>query len=246
MSSTKLKNAPLKEVIFELHWECTTDNSGMQYDAGFDLAQGKFADKLKPQFPVHKKLIPEGTPFKLFGAPMHQFWKNEFIWPVIQHGQGMIAVNEVEAGYEWEVSFKPLVIDTIKQLISSYEEDLSFNRTKLQYIDAWDLDGINPSDFIANNLQTSIHNGYDLPGNLRSFNIQQNFELVDNSIMSLNIFNGINNQNQQPSIIWTTTIEKQSKMNFDEVINWLENAHSSNSDMFKKMLNPEFYASLDK
>lgn len=246
MSSSKLKNAPLKEVIFELHWDCPIDGSGAQYDAGFDLAQGKFADRLKTEYPFHKKLIPDGMPFKVFGAPMHQYWKNALIWPVIQHGQGMIAVNEIEAGYEWEVSFKPLIINTIQKLLASYEEDLSFNRTKLQYIDAWDLDGINPSDFIANNLQTAIHNGYILPGNLRSFNIQQNFELEDSSIMSLNIGNGVNNQNQQPSIIWTTTIEKQSKMNFDEVINWLENAHSANSNMFKKMLKPEFYASLDK
>ena len=246
MSSYKLKNAPLKEVIFELHWECTTDSNGVLYDAGFDLAQGKFADKLKASFPVHKKLIPDGAPFKVFGAPIHQYWRGEFKWPVVQHGQGMIAVNEVEQGYEWEASYKPVVIDAIHQLTASYEEGLSFNRTKLQYIDAWDLNGMNLTDFIVHHLQTEIRNGYVLPGKLRSINIQQNFELQDGSVMSLNIANGINNQNQQPSVIWTTTVEKQSQMNIDEVVAWLESAHTATSTMFKKMLNPEFYASLNR
>ncbi len=245
MSSEKLKNAPLKEVIFELHWECAMDSGGNPYDSGFDLAQGKFAERIKNQFPVYKKLIPEGAPFKVFGAPMHQYWKGEFNWPVIQHGQGMIAVNEVEYGYEWENAFKPLVISSIANMLESYEDDLLFNRIKLQYIDAWDLDSIHPSDFIAKNLQTEIQNGYELPGKLRSLNIQQNFELSDESILSLNIANGVNNKNQQPSVIWTTTVEKQSKMNVDDVVSWLESAHTTASSMFKKMLNPEFYASLD-
>jgi uncharacterized protein (TIGR04255 family) len=245
MSSAKLKNAPLKEVIFELHWECSIDGVGNNYDAGFDLAQGKFAERIKSEFPVHKKLIPDGAPFKIFGAPMHQYWKGEFNWPVIQHGQGMIAVNEVEYGYEWEKSFKPLVISSIENMAASYEDELSFIRAKLQYIDAWDLNDISPTDFIAKNLQTEIRNGYDLPGKLRSLNIQQNFELLDGSLMSLNIANGVNNKNQQPSVIWTTTVEKQLKMNVADVVVWLENAHTSTSVMFKKMLNPNFYASFD-
>lgn len=246
MSSAKLKNAPLKEVIFELHWECPIDSTGNPYDAGFDLAQGKFAERIKPEFPVHKKLIPDGAPVKIFGAPMHQYWKGEFNWPVIQHGQGMIAVNDVEFGYEWENSYKPLVMKSINHLLASYEEDLVFVRAKLQYIDAWDLNGISPIDFTAENLQTEIRNGYDLPGILRSFNIQQNFSLSDNSIMSLNIANGVNNKNQQPSVIWTTTVEKQSKMSVEDVLDWLENAHQASSTIFKKMLNSEFYASLDR
>jgi uncharacterized protein (TIGR04255 family) len=245
MSSVKLKNAPLKEVIFELYWECSIDNHGSLYDDGFDLAQGIFAERLKSSFPVYKKLIPDGAPIKVFGAPLHQYWKGELTWPVIQHGQGMIAVNEVEYGYEWEKTYKPLVINSVNHLVACYEDGLSFNRVKLQYIDAWDLDGANPLDFIARSLQTEIRNGYELPGLLRSLNIQQNFELADGSMMSLSIANGVNNKNQKSSVIWTTTVEKDAKMNVSDVVTWLDKAHIATSSMFKKMLNPEFYASLD-
>lgn len=245
MSSAKLKNAPLKEVVFELYWECNTNN-GMQVDTGFDLAQGKFADKLMNDFPVHRKIVPDGIPLKIFGAPLHQYWAGELKWPVIQHGQGMIAVNEVEDGYEWK-TFEPLIIKAITLLTESYAEPLKFKRVRLQYIDAWDLDdGINAEDFVTQNLQTQVTNSYQLPGDLSNFNIQQTFKLSDSSLMSLNISDGINNQNQKQSVIWTTIVEKKAPMLIDEIKKWIVTAHTASSEMFKKMLNTEFYASLDK
>jgi uncharacterized protein (TIGR04255 family) len=244
MSSTKLKNAPLKEVIFELHWECNNDNTGMPVDAGFDLAQGKFAEKLKPEFPLHRKLIPEGAPVKFFGAPMHQYWKGEFQWPVIQHGQGMIAVNETEQTYDWEERFSPLIKSTIEKLVSSYDEPLLLNMAKLQYVDAWEMDGVDPADFMKENLQTQIVTDFSFPGQLRGFNVQQSFNLDDSSVLQLNIFSGINNQNQKESVIWTTTIEKSTLLTTEEISVWIESAHGQISTMFKKMLKPEFYASL--
>jgi uncharacterized protein (TIGR04255 family) len=232
MSKNKLKNAPLKEVIFELHWESTLDDNGNPYDPGYNLAQGKFADRVNSEFPVYKKLILDEMPFNVFGAAMHQYWKGEFTWPVIQHGQGILAVNEVEYGYEWANGYKPLLIKSINDLQASYEDKLSFNVVKLQYIDAWDLNGMDPSEFIAKNLQTEIHNNYDLSGKARSFNIEQNFELNDDTLMSLKISTGINNINQQPSVIWTTTVEKKSKMIIEDVTFWLESAQRTTSMMF--------------
>jgi len=246
MSKTKLKKAPLKEVIFELHWECAVNAPGIQVDTGFDLAQGKFAERLKPEFPVHKKLIPDNVPFKLFGTPLHQYWKGELKWPVVQHGQGMIAVNEVEQGYEWENGYKPLVLKAVDHIISSYDEKLIFKRVKLQYIDAWDLDGSSPFEFIEKNLQTKITTSYQLPENLKNINILQTFDLEDKSTMQLSITNGVNNQNQKQSVIWTTTVEKLGKFDHPSILEWLEMAHSLTSKMFKQMLNPDFYVSLDE
>ena len=70
MSKTKLKHAPLKEVIFELHW-AGIDTLGAHSDSGFNLAQGKFQDKLKSEYPVHKQLMTEGMGIKFFGVPLH-------------------------------------------------------------------------------------------------------------------------------------------------------------------------------
>jgi uncharacterized protein (TIGR04255 family) len=246
MSSTKLKNAPLKEVIFELHWNSVIDNSGVQSDRGFDLAQGKFAHKINHDFPIHRKLIPDNIPIRIFGAPLHQYWKAESKWPVVQHGQGMLAVNDVELNYEWEKSFKPLVLHIIAELVSSYDELPIFNRLKLQYINAWDVENSNSSNFISENLLTEVKTGYKVSGSPKHFNIFNSYQLPDSSEMQIVISNGINNLNQENSVIWTSTIEKVAKFNVEEIESLLENAHSELSKMFKTMLNPDFYDSLDK
>ncbi|MEP1085824.1 TIGR04255 family protein [Algoriphagus sp.] len=246
MSSTKLKKAPLKEVIFELRWEAAVDTTGIQIDKGFDLAQGKFASRQEQEFPVYKKLLPDNIPFKIYGSPINQFWKGELEWPVVQHGQGVLAINDVEASYEWEEKFFPLIKDTFTKLMESYNTPLKFNRIKLQYIDAWDLVDGNAIDFMKTNLQTEILTRYEVPGTQRNFNIQQGYELDDSSVLTLSISNGLNNQNNQKSVIWNTVVEKLGKIGKDEIIPWLEHAHSHTSAMFKKMLNPDFYAHLDR
>lgn len=246
MSDTKLKNAPLKEVIFELFWECSIDGTGMQVDDGFDLAQGIFSNNLKSNFPIHKKLIPENLPFKVFGAPIHQYWKGQMQWPVIQHGQGMIAVNEVEKGYEWEETFKPNVISTVHKLVESYDRHLNFTKCRLQYINARELTDQEPIGFVNEYLQTQISAGYPSPGNLSGFNIQTNFQLSSDTQMALTITNGIDNQTQNKTVIWTTLVEKNGKMQTEDVLLWIDFAHDHTSSIFKKMLKPDFYASLDQ
>jgi len=246
MSSTKLRKAPLKEVVFEIHWDGEVGNSGVMEDPGFEKAQGKLDERLKSEYPVRKKLYPDNGFFKIFGAPIHQYWKGQLQWPVIQHGQCILTVNEIESGYEWEKLFKPTIKSSIVHLFKSYEEQLNINRIKLQYIDAFDVESNKAYDFMKENLLTAIQTQYKLPGTQKNFNILQSFDLSDGSEMQLSISNGINSENQKSAIIWTTTVEKIHKFNKEEVDDWLDKAHDHASNMFKTMLNPEFYASLDR
>jgi len=246
MSKTKLKNAPLKEVIFEVHWNGSVDSFGIENDSEFDLAQGRFAEKIKTDFPVHKRLIPENAPFKIYGSPLHQYWRGEFKWPVVQHGQSILAINEIEEGYEWETAFNPLVIDVLDKLNSSYNSELVFNKINLQYIDAWDLEDGDNLNFVKDNLQTELINRYPIPGELKDFNINQNFSVFDNSTLNVSITSGTNNDNGKRSIILTTNVEHNGHVGLAYIYNWVNDAHTISSDMFKKMLNPNFYANLDK
>lgn len=246
MSTTKLKNAPLKEVIFELHWDCPADSSGIQTDPGFELAQGVFASKIKDEFPIHRKLTPDGIPLKLFNLPLHRYWKGEMKWPVIQHGEGIITVNDVEMNYEWEKNFKPLILKTIQHLLSSYETNLKFIDFKLQYINAFDLDSLEPLGFLKTNLRTNLTNQYVIPGKLHNLNIEQDYLLPDHSRLMLKITDGMNNQNQKKSIVWHIAVHQKSPILPGNVEQWLETAHKTTSGIFKEMLNPDFYASLDK
>lgn len=246
MSKTKLKNAPLKEVIFELHWNCPIDNIGMQKDVEFEFAQGRFAERIKSDFPVYKKLIPEGFPLNIVHAPIHQYWKGEFKWPVTQHGQGMIAINEVDEGYEWESTFKPSIMQVLKILFSSYEKPLKYERLKLQYIDAWDVNDSNTLEFISENLQTSIKSNYKSFGALKDVNLFQSYELEDQSNLLINISTGINNKTLCKSIVLSTSVEKQGNFTQEDILNWTESAHRICSSTFTNMLNNDFYEKLDQ
>jgi uncharacterized protein (TIGR04255 family) len=246
MSSVKLKNAPLQEVIFELFWEHSVNNLGMPVDEGFDLSQGLFADKLKARFPVHKKLIPDEAPFHLFGMPIHQYWSGEMKWPVVQHGQGMMAVNEVEDGYEWEAGFKPLLFDSVRSLSDSYQRKLNFTKARLQYIDAYQLNGLTPERFMELNLQTQFQTNYVLPGQLSSFNLQLGIQLPPDSVMSLSFTTALDGNTQQPVLLSTILVEKSQVMDLDRLGTWIEFAHEQASTMFKTMLKPDYYASLDQ
>ncbi len=246
MSVQKLKRAPLKEVIFELFWSGIIEGNNIPQDLGFDNAVGKFWERIQPSAPIQKRLILLSAPIKVFGVPIYQYWKGELKWPVIQHGPGIITVNDIEANYEWQKTFKPLVLSTLKKLSESYEKELPLNKVSLRYIDSVDLNEKDIHTFVAENLQTSIIYNYSLPGEKKEFNLLQRFDLGSETIMQLQINSGLNNQTKKPAVIWTTIVEKKGKLKLEEVIDWLDSAHEKTSNIFKNMLNPEFYASLDQ
>jgi len=245
----KLKNAPLKEVIFELLWELPLDQTGFPIDTGFELAQGIFASKIKKDFPVHKKTIPEGFQnVRLYPKPIHQFWKKEITWPVVQLGHGIMTVNDTDANYIWEDNFLPNIKNSLTILLDSYENQLPFNRVSLKYIDSIDLpDNVNDiSNYISKNFQTDLINRYPLPGKLKGININQTFELPDETIMQISIQTATNNATNKPAIVWITGVEKKGLFKKDEIINWTVEAHKQVSDTFVNMLEKEFYENFDR
>ncbi|MBL0911654.1 MAG: TIGR04255 family protein [Bacteroidia bacterium] len=247
MSSTKLKKAPLQEVVFELRWEGERNANGVLYDSGFELAQGVLSQKLKAQFPLRKKLIPEGLSATFFGMPLHQYWSGEFEWPVVQHGPGILTINEIEKGYEWEKTYKPTVIKVINSLCEVYDEPLSFRSAELKYVDAWEMaDGENFQEFINKNFLVKMYNEYSLPGTIIGTGLSQRFLLEDNSEIQVDIANGVNDRTGKEAVILNTTIQKAQNFKKRDILEWLEYAHSRTSHIFKEILNPDFYASLDR
>jgi len=249
MKKKKLKNAPLKEVIFELLWELPLDPTGFPIDLDFELAQGIFADKIKKEFPIHKKTIPEGLQnFRMYPKPIHQFWKGEITWPVVQLGHGIMTVNDTDANYIWEENFLPNIKESLEILIHSYSNAQRFTHASLKYIDSIDLtdDDKELSKFISKNFQTDLINRYPLPGSLTGVNISQTFELPDKTRMQINIQTAKNNATNKPAIAWITSVEKKGLFNKDEIIDWIVLAHEQVSETFVNMLDRGFYDSFDK
>jgi uncharacterized protein (TIGR04255 family) len=241
--NNKLKNAPLKEVILEINWEENVDEFGNKFDLGFELAQGKFSEIIKPHFPIHKKLYNSNQQ-PIYGIPIHQYWTDELEWPVIQHGQGILTINQTEEKYTW-TDFKKLILMTINFLKNSYENNITINRISLEYLDAFDMNDFNSSSFIENNLQTSIKTKYDLPGKLSNIKINRNYIQKDGTHLNINISDAVNNSTNKDAVIMLTSAIKENADVNQDFENNLEDLHNLCSKVFKTILDKNYYGSLN-
>jgi uncharacterized protein (TIGR04255 family) len=246
MSRKKLKNAPLKEAIFELFWNSPVNKAGLKVDKEFELSIGKFSLNISKDFPVHRRTMPQEAPIKVYGIPLYQFWKGEIQWPVIQLGPGILTVNDTDKNYHWEDTYRPNIVTAIDSLRKSYNNIPNFNKVSLRYIDSVDVDkDEDVLAFINKNLLTSIENKYSIPGRPSGININQIFN-IDDSKVSIHIQTAINNVTGAPAIIWITSLVRDGKIDLNELFSWIDKAHGIISDLFVQMLNPDFYESFDK
>ena len=242
----KLPSAPLKEVVFGVHWELDIDHNGHKYDQGFKYAIGLFRrEASKLGFKSVKELFPPNSQIEFTNRPSIQFWKDGGVHPVLQLGQGVMVVNDTE-GYEWENSFKELISNAIKILIDSYESAPKFNEVSIRYINALDLspdDNANIWSFVKNNLQTSISREFTVPGKPEDISLSETYKLHDDSRLTLTLESGRNNTIDIPALIWQNIITKRARMTFEEIAHWADDSHKITSNLFVEMLNQSLYDS---
>lgn len=246
MKHKHLLNGPLTEAIFEIFWMTEVDDLGFPIDPEFDLAQGIFAHEISREFKVHKRIqSPNGI--KIFPKPVHQFWKGELEWPVVQLGPGILAVNQTNKDYTWEESFRPTIHKAINILRSSYQKGIKFKSAKLRYLNTYELgDNEDYLHFIENSLSTKIVNNYKLPGALHGIKYNQTFKLEDNSFLAIETQTVINNQTKQPAVMWGITCENQTPLAHSDLCNWLDSAHNYISETFVNMINKDLYAKFNR
>lgn len=234
----KLPNSPLQEVIFELRWHLEYDHNGVKFDSGFELAQGIFAKLIEEKgFKIRKRLLADSLQFP--GVPIHQFWKDDNTWPVIQLGQGILTVNDTEKNYHWVDSFYPLIKEALSILQEAYEQPTSFTKIVLKYIDAVE---INESvlNFVNSNFKINISTNFDYEGELNDISYGCGFKLKDDSTHNLVINSAISSKGNK-ALIWQSIVQLESSFTSDQVLAWVDDKHSLLSKQFKQTITPDFY-----
>ncbi|MGA2623111.1 MAG: TIGR04255 family protein [Bacteroidota bacterium] len=244
---TKLTKAPLQEVVFEAFWELDVDpQSRENFDPGFELAQGVFADTVKKDYPFYKKIVPSIVPPHFLNQkPVHQFWRGDGQWPVLQLGPGLLAVNDTEKTYVWESAYRPAIEYGLDALLKSYKEPPRFQKVSLRYIDAFELGDEFKEDFvkyIEANLQIQVIKGFEVQGAISNQNLIQAYTLGDGSKLTLVVSDG--SRSNKPAVILQIAVVREGQLAVDDIKNWISSAHSVTSNLFKQMLRKEFYASL--
>lgn len=246
----KLSKPPLKEVIFEIHWQLSAKTSGQQYDPFYEFGKGVFYEKVKVKFPFKKDvglpLLPTAN-IRVINSPLHQFWTSENKWPLIQLGEGILTVNDTDPNYKWETNFRDNIDFALEHLKNSNENPFRFTRLELKYIDAVDVSDTESKDwlkFIKDNLGIELKVNHRLPAdNHHGVAINQTFRLKDNSELVLIVTSGRNNKTLQPALVWQTSISKiGDPIKYAEIMPWAEIAHDEISALFHDMLSEQFYA----
>jgi uncharacterized protein (TIGR04255 family) len=247
----KLPNAPLQEVIFEVRWALKpSEETGQLEDDGFELASGRLSTILEEELPYYKRIVPSDIPEQLlFYRAVHQYWKGEKTWPVVQLGPGMFTVNCTEEWYDWEENYFPFLQKAIQWLIQAYRQPLHFAFVSLRYIDAIkvaDYGGIQDGwqAFIGNQFNFLYSNEFNTRGRQRQVQINQVFELENQSSLQIQISDG--KRNNELALIWQTAVLKKQLFSQDQLIKWADEAHALTHQLFKEMIKPELYASFSR
>jgi len=233
---SKLPNAPLIEVIFELKWQPTQEDL-----KGYQYLIGDLYSLIKDEFPERETLIvfsPETpAPFPIMHLPMHKFSKEKGKYPLVQTGQGLLTVNTIDESYIWE-DYRTAIIKNIDNLHTAAIKTTSFNNltASLAYYDFFSFD-FNKGDIIAflkENLHIEVNQTfYSEKVPPIGCNIQLLYDYKDGKV-SIAIQRGIA-QNKEGIIIQTLVNSNIINFESSKISSWLDEAQQICSETFKNM-----------
>ncbi|MBV6460184.1 MAG: hypothetical protein HJHJAOHD_00286 [Flavobacteriales bacterium] len=96
---SKLPNAPLVEVIFELRWKVTDKEelTKCQY------LHGDLYASIKDIYNFREALVAPEVPMELYlNIPAHRFRVAQNNYPLVQVGPGLLTLNTIDSKYNWE------------------------------------------------------------------------------------------------------------------------------------------------
>lgn len=236
---SKLPNAPLVEVVFELHWNVSTsDVTKTQY------LYGDLYNLLKEKYPYREIVNSPEFPLEfLVDKPVHRYRNSVGDYPLIQIGPGLLTLNCTERKYFWEEFY-----DNANQLVSNFLKIYSFLptdeiRTSLFYLDffEFDFEKTNIHDFLNKNFNLSVGQSFldtnSLPTDL---NLGFFFKLECGDV-SVILKRGMNVDRKDGIILQTKLNGPNLHSNSAEISSWLTTAHETCSDIFKRIFKNEFY-----
>jgi uncharacterized protein (TIGR04255 family) len=256
MSRKQLKNKPLVEAIFEIHWALTQIAPGHEHDPHYKLMLGRFYDRVSGDYPEHEQLPTASIPDEIVGhVVQHRFRAGKDGWPLVQIGPGVVTVNST-ADYTWD-SFRPRAVTAVRQLFEAHPKPRELNVTHLilRYIDAVEFDYTCESAYSF--LQDKLKVALKLPENLfRGTGVDQRPEVFSwHSAFNCNSPTGLVNikfatgqKEKNPAIVWETTLQSSSNdvpALPNAIEQWLQDAHEVTSDWFFKLIEGELEGSFD-
>lgn len=243
---SKLPNAPLVEVIFEIRWN-STDKVSLDK---FQLLLGSMFSELKREFPNVINLRPDpAIPFNAFvGMPTHRFSSING-YPMYQLGPGIMSVNMTNSAYVWED-----FICTIKDVVTVFERLSELQGREitiaLKYLDFFkcNFSEINLTEYIKTNFHLNVEAPYFDESPVKTFSFATT-RSCSAGTFTMTMNTGYNNINgtQIEGIITESNISE--KISFELLNSYisekLPQAHDFLGNFFKQMTQGQLYKSFE-
>ena len=240
---SKLPNAPLLEVIFEINWDLISKND----IADFQYLHGDLYSNLKSKYSLRENLLPPEIPLEILkGKPVFRYREKQGSYPLVQIGPGIISLNTNDEKYFWN-QFREESNNILKLLNEIYPKYSELNlMPALTYLDFFEYDKnkVTPLEFINSNFQLSLNDTFmDIKNSkINDVNFTLNYD-VNELVVSLNLRNGKINNDKDGLVLQTKVYGKKGKYNTGKLQEWLDNAHDLSSKMFKSLTNGNLYES---
>lgn len=261
--SSRLPNAPLAEVVFEMRWQLERDENqdpAFWVDPGYTVLARLFVDAAKRSgFPHCKVLSAQGPKIahrvdrRFYVSPSRSF-------PLWQIGPAIFAANE-SSEYEWD-SFKNHVTEGLANLLTCYPKMKGFplrpDYLELRYIDIFDKELIGSTDLIEF-VNSATELGINIPdffsdrklfGNVQSgrFIYDIPVRTIRNTQFIMDFGSGFHDDQKvvrlETKVIThgkaVPSVGRKSKNTFfKNMKEWLECAHGLISPYFKAIIKPQ-------
>lgn len=236
---SKLPNAPLIEVIFELRWIVSAhEMQEIQY------IHGDLYPLVKEEYPYRETIQSFPLDFQII-APTHRFRRAENDYPLIQVGPGLLTVNTTDASYFWD-DYQSKVLSAVENLQRIYSfKETHQPRFVLQYIDLikFDFENSDALTFLKDKLNISIENGfYKTNAHTKNLILVLGYE-NELGVINFNLNRGKNLKGEEGIAIQTNITSKQGETKLVDLKKWLHEAHELCSSSFKEMTKGALYGS---
>jgi|SRR5690606_10833617 len=239
---TRLKNAPLLEVIFELRWDME-DSDWMTYP----YLHGDIYRHMQKKYPVRSLLMPPDVPREILIGKVQYRFQSAKGYPLFQLGPGILTFNATDKEYEWS-KYSESINDLLNCFFDVNNHDKKGYRPSLNYYDFLPLNFSqeNVLDYVSRYLNIKMkQNAAVFDENPLHFNFGIIYK-IDLGTLNLRIDSGAKNDHESGLILQIQLHAENGLHNKKSIAEWLERAHDFSSRFFKDLTKGELYDSFNK
>lgn len=221
-------------------------------DPNYQLLLGRLFDHFHDAgYTFYEPLPATEIPASMSGhIVQHRFRTGKDSWPLVQLGQGILTVNDVE-NYDWDKDYFDRCVSAIGAIYEKYPanfDDIPKHVISLKYIDAYafDYNNQNLADFLKSNMSLDIGLPDDLihqagaSGNPVNFVSDFTYETPKpKGTIRFRVARGERGSDGVDLIVWETEVRSSgadTPVGTVDTSQWLQDAHTVTSDWFFKLI----------